>query len=249
MTQFNDDLYLGNAQALGYLGTTTGGNPTRQAGVGPLGRIAFRDFIPLAAATNNIALAQHMTISTALMLTAGAGITSTTAPDGSGSTVLQTDVARCISLTSVSNLSAINFTLTGFDEYGSKLTSKITGPNNNTVTFPKSVMSVLSIVPDTTDGSHNVAAGTSDIFGLQWVISDADHILPKWGNGLPLDTGTLVEADATTPATVSTGDVRGTYLPSTASDGVKRLVLWLHLTGTQCGSAATKVAAIGVAQV
>lgn len=245
MTQFSDDLYMGDAKAIGVLKSSILPNPTQQAGVGPVGRVAFRNIVPLTAAINNIALSQHMTASTALTLTAGAGITAGTAPNGSA--ILQTDVPRCASLTSTSNLSAINFTLTGYDEYGALLTSTIAGPNNNTVTFPKAVASVVSIVPGTTDGSHNVSVGTSDLFGLQFAVTDAGYVLPKWGNALPIDTGTLVEAD-TAAATATTGDVRGTYQPSTASNGVRRLVVWQHLTNSQCGSTATRASAVGVAQ-
>lgn len=246
MTQFNDDLYLGNGQGIGVLKSSNLPNPTMQPGVGPMGRTYARNIVPLTKAANNIATTQHMTAATALVLTAGAGITAGTAPNGTA--IYQTDVPRCISLTSTANLSGGNFTLTGYDEYGALLTSTIAGPNNNTVTFPKAVASVVSVVPAATDGSNNVTVGTADIFGLPFACADAGYVIPKWGNALGIDTGTLVEADATTPATASTGDVRGTYLPSTASNGSRRLVIWQHLTGGQCGSTATRVGAIGVAQ-
>ncbi len=247
--QVSDDLYLGNGQAIGYLGTTGGGNPSRQQGVGPLGRIAFRNIVPLAAAVNNIALAQHMTAATALTPTAGTGVTAGQAPDGSGSTVYSLDVARCVSLTSAADLSAITFTMVGFDEYGAQLTSALAGPNANTVVFPKAVKSVLSITPGTTDGANNVSVGTSDTFGLQWSVADAGYVLPRWAGALGLDTGTLITADTTSPATTTTGDVRGTYQPSTASDGVNRLIMWMHLSEAQVGYNSTRVGAIGVAQV
>ena len=43
----------------------------------------------------------------------------------------------------------------------------------------------------------------------------------KWNNTLAQDAGTFVAADATSPATSATGDPRGTYLPSSASDGTR----------------------------
>jgi hypothetical protein len=70
----------------------------------------------------------------------------------------------------------------------------------------------------------------------------------KWDNTLAQDAGTFVAADATSPATASTGDVRGTYVPSGSSNGSKRLVVWMHLTAIQCGPNATRAGAAGVDQ-
>lgn len=248
MTQFSDDLYLGRSEAMSSQKATGSGNPTMQGGVGPMGRVAFHNVVPAAALTNNVAASQHLTSGTALAMTAGAGVTAGTAPDGSNSTVMVLDVSRCPSLTSTANLSAINFTLTGFDEYGKKLTSTIAGPNANTVTFPKAVKSVLSVVPNTTDGTNYATVGTSNTFGLPYACLDAAYVIPRWGNALGFDQGTLVTADATSPATASTGDVRGTYTPSSVANGSKRLTLWLHLTEAQCGSTSTLAGAYGVTQ-
>lgn len=250
MGQNNDDLYLGNAQAQPYLGATGGENPTRQAGVGPMGRIAYYNTVPLAAANNNIAANQHPTNGTALTLAAGAGVTAGVAPDDSRSTVYVLDVPRCVSLTSAANLSAGNYTLVGFDQYGVKLTSKLAGPNANTVVFPKAVKSVLSITPDTTDGANNVSAGTSDTFGLQYLVPDAVYLTSvRWANNFQPDVGTFTAGDATSPATNATGDVRGTYQPSTLSNGVNRLCIAMHLGLAAAGSTATLAGAYGVPQV
>lgn len=248
MVHFSDDLYLGNMQALGSLKPTGGGNPTQEAGVGPMGRVAFHNVVPLTASKTNIAASQHMTSGTALTMTAGTGVTAGTAPDGSNSRVMVLDTPRCVSLTSTANLSAINFTLTAFDQYGAKFTSTIAGPNANTVNFPKAAVSVLSIVPGTTDGTNNVSAGTSDVFGLPYAVADGNYVIPRWAGALGFDQGTLVTADATSPATASTGDVRGTYAPSSPSNGTKRMTIWLHLTEAQCGATATLAGALGVTQ-
>jgi hypothetical protein len=52
----------------------------------------------------------------------------------------------------------------------------------------------------------------------------------------------------TTPATSTTGDVRGTYVPSTATNGVKRLVVVIALPGIAAGPNATRTGALGVTQ-
>jgi hypothetical protein len=246
--QVADDIYLGAFfPANGLLpATTASADPTVNQGVGPAGRIVFHNIVPLTLQINNVALSQHMVAATGLVLTAGTGNTLGTAPDGSQRAVVVLDVNRAPSLSSTSDLHLINFTVTGFDFYGHIQTATRAGPNNNTVNFTKAFASVLSIIPDTTDGTHNVSAGTSDVFGMTFTTTDAGYIMPKWANALAQDAGTFVAADATSPATNLTGDPRGTYTPSSASNGTNRLVIWQHLTANQCGPNATVVGALGV---
>jgi hypothetical protein len=52
----------------------------------------------------------------------------------------------------------------------------------------------------------------------------------------------------TNPATTTTGDVRGTFLPTTAADGVKRLVMTIALPAIAVGPNATRIGAVGVNQ-
>lgn len=249
MTHFADDLYLG-----GFLGSTgilpddqSDPNPTTNQGVGPMGRIVFRNLVPATLSTVNLAVAQALTANTPMTLTAGAGITLGTAPDGSGSPVYIFDSPRCVSLSSTSNLSGLTFLVTMFDEYLRKQTQLVTGPSNSTVTTLKAAKSILSIVPSATSASL-LSAGNSDIFGLPFVMNDAGFIISaKWANVLAQNAGTLVVADATSPATNLTGDPRGTYAQSgAASNGSRRLVIAMHLTGGQCGANATVLNALGV---
>lgn len=248
-----DDLWLGNfSLGSGLLpGFAANEDPTLNQGVGPMGRVAFRNIVPLTAQTANVAALQHTTISTGLTLAAGTGATLASAPDGSGQPVIKFDVPRAVSLTSAggNNFSGVNFTITGYDFYGRKTTQTRVGPNGTTVNTLKAFMSVLSVVPDTTDGTHNVSVGSSDIFGLSFACADAGYLIAKWANALALDAGTFVAADTTSPATAATGDPRGTYLPSSVSNGTNRLVLWQHLIAPQCGPNATVTDAIGVTPV
>ena len=68
-----------------------------------------------------------------------------------------------------------------------------------------------------------------------------------WDNTLAADTGTLTVA-ATATATTTTGDVRGTFTPSTATDGIKRLVMGILLPAIAVGPNATRIGALGVTQ-
>lgn len=255
MGHIPDDLYLGGfeggSQAMD-VQLTGGKNPTSQIGVGPMGRIIFMNIVPLTANTTNIAAAQHQVAATPLTLGAGTGTTLGTAPDGSGLPVILFDVARAVSLTSTSNLSATNFTLTGYNNLGQKQTQTLAGPNNNTVNTTKTFVSILSVVPNTTNAGANVSVGSADIFGLSFCLLHLEYVVSvKWNGVLADDAGTAVVADQTSPATASTGDTRGTYAPSSASNGTKRLTMGYHMDGTSCGAAgmAQTVNAIGVTPV
>lgn len=244
--QVNDDLFLGNASAIGVLGPGSNDNPTAQAGAGPLGRTAFRNIVPLTLQAANVAALQALVVG-AMVLTAGTGATVGVAPDGSGRPVIVLDVARSVSLTSTFNLSGVNLTVVGFDEYGALMSQKRVGPNNGTVNTLKTFKSVLSVSSDTASAS-TLSVGMGDTFGLQYLMADAGYLIrTAWAGVLAQDTGTFVAADLNAP-TQATGDVRGTYLPSSASNGVRRLVVGMHLLGTQCGSNSTRAALIGPTQ-
>jgi hypothetical protein len=79
-------------------------------------------------------------------------------------------------------------------------------------------------------------------------ITDAGYIARAgWNNTLAADAGTFAAA-ATLTATTTTGDVRGTYLPSSACDGIKRLVMGIALPAIAAGPNATRTGALGVTQ-
>ena len=245
-----DDVFLGGGggPSAFSLFKTADGDPTRQLGVGPMGRIAFLDIVPLTLQADNIAAAAAPSSGVAMTLAAGTGVTQGIAPDGSGRSVYQFDVPRAVSLTSGGDASAVNFLVSGFDFYGEPMSELIGGPNGDTVDGAKAFFSVVSVVPDDTS-VQTVSVGSSDIFGLPYAISDAGYIVSaKWNETLAQDAGTFVAADATA-ATTTTGDVRGTFKPSAnASNGTRRLVIGMALTGAQCGVNSSRAAVVGVPQ-
>lgn len=240
MTQFSDDLFLGNAKS-----TPTVSNPMNGGvGVGPLGRIYFYDIVPLTANAVGLAAVQAVGAAGNLTLVAGTGVTAITDPGGNSA--FSFDVPRTVSITSTGADTGKTFTVSGYGYLGQAQTETITGPGTTTVNGKKAFKSVWQIaVSAATTGS--ISAGSSDIFGLPIAVADLGYIQDiGWAGALARDAGTAVKADATTPATATTGDVRGTYLPSSASDGTKRLVLAQALTGIQAGPNATFVGVFGV---
>jgi hypothetical protein len=90
--------------------------------------------------------------------------------------------------------------------------------------------------------------GTSDKLGLPVRVFNAGYIASvKSNDTLAQDAGTFVAAD-TAVATTTTGDVRGTYVPATASDGTVRTVMAISLPAIAVGPNATRVGALGVTQ-
>jgi hypothetical protein len=93
-----------------------------------------------------------------------------------------------------------------------------------------------------------ITIGTTDILGIPVRVTDAGYIARVGYNGvLAEDAGTFVVA-ATATATTTTGDVRGTYVPSGATDGIKRLVMGILLPAIAVGPNAIRVGALGVTQ-
>lgn len=217
-----------------------------QNGAGPLGRIFVFDAVPVTSGTALLAALQTLGAAGAMALTAGTGVT--TRVDAQGNTRYVLDYARRVTLTSAGNISAVNFTIVGYDQYGQRLTQTLAGPNANTVATTKTFKEIASVTASAAVGT-NTSVGFNDAIGLPYRVDDVAYVASvKWAATLASDAGTFVAADTTSPATASTGDVRGVYTPSSAANGSRRLVMGLLLRGSQCGPNATRLALAGVDQ-
>ena len=141
-------------------------------------------------------------------------------------------------------------TISGYDYYGQAMTESITSSSsvstavNGKKAFYQIASASIAGAPGTT-----ITIGTTDILGLPVRCFDAGYVVKAgWNNTLLQNAGTFVAADLTNPATATTGDVRGTFTPSTASDGIKRLVMTIALPGIAVGPNATRTGALGVTQ-
>jgi hypothetical protein len=212
-------------------------------GVGPLGRVYVWDCVPQTLQTANIAASQTASGSGSVTLTAGTSVKSVVRADGT--TVLQLNTPRALQINT--STTARTITISGYDYYGQAMTEAITVATAGTAKSGKKAF--YQIVSATINGSATaVTIGTTDILGLPVRCFDAGYVVKVgWNNTLAQDTGTFVVADLNT-ATSTTGDVRGTYTPSSASDGTKRLVMTIALPGIAVGPNATRVGALGVTQ-
>ena len=221
-------------------------------GVGPLGRVYLWDLVPQTLNTSNIVASQTPSGAGNLTLTAGTSVKSVVRADGT--TVLQLNTPRALQLTTVSGTitTSRNLTISGYDYYGQPMTEVIaTGTTSSAVANVSGKKAFYQVSSIAINGSLPVAitVGTTDIFGLPVRCFDAGYVVKVgWNNTLAQDAGTLTVADMTNPATSTTGDVRGTYLPSSASNGVKRLVMTIAVPAIAVGPNATRTGALGVTQ-
>lgn len=247
MPQFGDDIFLGPAYAGGP--DQALGNPSYMPnGIGPMGRVYVFDVVPVALNLVGLATAQAVAAAGNLTLTAGTGVT--TSVDATGVTRYVLDTPRCVDFLSSDAADTTQTVLvSGYDMYGQPMTQLITLNGTSRVSTTKAFKSVVSAyVSALTAG--NISMGFTDRLGLPVRVPNAVYVVGvNWNSTLARDAGTFTAAVATSPATTTTGDVRGTYLLSSAADGAKRLVMTIACPALACGPNATRVGAFGVTQV
>jgi hypothetical protein len=239
MGQQSDDLWMGTATGPQTNSWATSGNPgVIGQGVGPLGRTYIFDIVPVALSATAVCAAQAI---------AGAANATINGASASGG-VATFDVARNVSIVSSSASDTTQtVTVTGTDYYGQTQTARLTINGTTTVNGTKTFKTITQVAVSAAFVG-NLSVGSGDTFGLPYRVTDAGYLLRTgWNNTVADNAGTFTAADTTSPATATTGDVRGTFLPaSTAANGSRRLVIAIGLTAIQAGPTATQTGAIGV---
>lgn len=235
MPQYSDDLWLGAAngpQSQGWAGPGA-----VFAGVGPLGRVYIFDIVPATKSATAVCAAQAV---------AGAANATINGASASGG-VATFDVARVVSaVSSNAGDTTQTVTVTGTDYWGRAQTELLSLNGTTTVVGLKAFKTITAVAVSAAL-TGNLSVGNGDVFGLPYKVTDAGYLLRTgWAGAVADNGGTFVAADATSPATNATGDVRGTYAPTTAANGSRRLVIAIGLTAIQAGPNATQVGAVGV---
>lgn len=142
----------------------------------------------------------------------------------SGGTVTL-DVPRNVIIDAAGAATAV-LTITGTDAYGIPMSEAITLNGTTAVSGAKAFKTITNIAASA--AATDFFVGTGDVFGLPIRANSRNYVLTAW-NGAFVTTGTFTAAVATSPATTTTGDVRGTFAPADAADGTKRLTLWVFV--------------------
>ena len=238
MGQQNDDLWMGAATGPQTAGWASGGNPGQIGrGVGPMGRTTYLDIVPATLSATAVCAAQ------AVAAAGNATINGASATAG----VATFDYARAVSIvTSNGGNTTQTVTVTGTDYYGQAQTETLTCNGTATVNGKKAFVTITQVAVSAAL-TGNLSVGNTDIFGLPYRVTDAGYLFRTgWAGAVADNAGTFVAADTTSPATATTGDVRGTFTPSTSANGSRRLVIGMIMTSVQSGPNATQTSAIGV---
>lgn len=124
-------------------------------------------------------------------------------------------ISRAISVTaSATTASTANFTIAGWDIYWQPMTQTIgpLTPTSGTLSWftSKTFKAINFVTPTFNDGGHNWSVGTSDVYGFPQK-QDLFELADVWWNSTNSTSTTGFTApDFTTPASSTTGDVRGT---------------------------------------
>ena len=221
-----------------------------ELGVGPLGRMYVFDCVPLTANAANICASQTPTGAGALTLLTTSTLGGKRITRADNQTVTQLDTPRALSITTgAGTTTSSNITITGWDQYGQPMSEVIVSGTtaSTTVNGKKAFFQVLSVSGSAATTS-TITVGTTQLLGVPVRIANGVYICHVgWSSGFAIDSGSLVVADTAT-ATTTTGDVRGTFSPSSAPDGIKRLVLGIMLPAIAVGANATRIGGFGVNQ-
>jgi hypothetical protein len=221
------------------------------------GNIYAIDAAPATLSATNIAAAQVPVAGTALTLAGastgitvlssafslfgGAGVvpsgslvmdgnpaTISIAAQGGGVSVYdpRTAICRTLRFTSAGNDSAATAAIVGYDFYGNIVHETVTLTSGSIATSKKALKFVTSITPAGTLSGSNLSVGTSDIYGFPLASWEFQTMVIYW-NATLISASTGYLAAVTTTPSATTGDVRGTYAVQSASDGSKKLQVFM----------------------
>ena len=181
------------------------------------------DIVPIALVANGICAQQT------LAAAGNALLNGSLATNG----IITLDVPRNVIIDAAGAATAV-LTVIGADTYGIPMSEAITLNGTTAVAGKKAFKTITSIAASA--AATDFFVGTGDVFGLPLRSNSRNYVLTAW-NGAFVTTGTFVPAVATSPATTTTGDVRGTYAVPDAADATKRLTLWVSIADddTQTG--------------
>ena len=174
--------------------------------------------------------------------------TSATLTTTAGAAVVTT-AGTPTGLTYTLGVAPVTVTVSGFDVYGQAMSEAITSSAavSTAVSGLKAFYLITSVRVSGATGTA-LTVGTTNVLGLPVRVANVAYVASvKSNNALAQDGGQFTAADTAT-ATTTTGDVRGTYVPATASNGIVRTVMGILLPAIAVGPNSTRTGALGVTQ-
>lgn len=132
-------------------------------------------------------------------------------------------LARAVSVTANGGATGGAIVVHGYDVFGQAMSESITAAAGTTVAGKKAFKYVVSAIPAFTDAGHTYSLDTADVFGIH-IRVDRFAYVRAFFNDVAVVVAAFTAADATSPATTTTGDTRGTLAET--SDTTKRLQIF-----------------------
>lgn len=162
----------------------------------------------------------------------------------------RTMLSRAVTMNNLSGTTdaTTTWTVVGFDVYGYRMTEQIVGATAissagaiTTVNGKKAFKYIQSVTPSGISTSSNVSVGTADIFGYPLTAYEYALTTTMWASATVSGTG-FTQPSTFTTFSSTTGDARGTYTSSSASDSAKKLMMtvmippWAYVASTSAPS-------------
>jgi hypothetical protein len=137
------------------------------------------------------------------------------------------NIARAVSVTGSTSATGGGFLFGGYDLYGQPQSELVTHPGGAvTQNGKKGWKFIASVTPEFTD-AHSYSIGDADIYEFPIRVVEFPLSTVGWANAIIASATGFTPADTTSPATSTTGSVRGTYAVQSASDGTKVLQMFV----------------------
>ena len=131
--------------------------------------------------------------------------------------VIQLDCARNLTFTGGAGTVETDLYIFGWDQYGLPMVEVLNGPSGATTTVGKKAFLYIRAIYAQLATVGTLSVGIGNVFGLPFLIPHTTYMFF-------VPSGTVEEGDQK-PASDSTGDVRGTFTPTSAADGIIRLTI------------------------
>ena len=177
---------------------------------------------PLALNAAGIVASQTVTGAGTAAVLSAAGTDATLNADGSITLGTPRNITAAWTNTAV-------LTILGQDEYGNVMTE--VSASGTSHTGKKAFKTITSIKTSAT--ITGATAGYGDVLGLPIAVRKAQQVLKEMQDGAAPTAGTFAFALSNTVSLNTSADVRGTYLPNAATDGVKGYAILVSVPDPQ----------------